>query len=504
MSEQVRTVSQMEPINEDGKMDLAAILEDVLSGFARHLPLFLLLASLTASLCYIRVQRNFVPQYQASETYIVTPSYSVNYNSSNYNRAALNQIILAFPYVISNDAMQRLIAEDLHTGGVPGTIRASSVEDTNAFTITVTANGPQTAYNILQSVVKNYPLIAKDIIGDTSLSLMNSSGIPTTPINAESPKRTALIGIGVIAALFAAVFAFFSVAKKTIRSEDDFRRCLNVKCMGSVPKVRLKGRKGSKAIRIDSKRVPYGFKESIRMLRTRVERRHTEDGTQIFLVSSAIAGEGKSTIAANLALSMASKGVKTLLVDMDLRNSSVMQTLGLPSEQKGITDLIEGKCSIKDILVQDEQSGLLILPAGHTVDIVQHLFEAEETGTMFQICRTLAEYIIVDTPPSSILADASNLAGYADQGIFVVRQDYAPLNKVEEGLDLLYDTGLKLTGCVLNYTVAGAITRLSYGYGRYGYGYGRYGRYGGYGYGGYGRNARGNGYYGNGNAEDED
>lgn len=498
MSEQIRTVSITEPVYEGGKIDPTAVLEDVLSGFVRHFALFLLLASLAASVCYLHVKRNFTPLYQAYETYIVTPSYSVNYNSSNYNRAARQQIILAFPYVISNDAMQRLIAKDLNTGGVPGTIRASSVEDTNAFTITVTAAGPKTAYNILQSVVKNYPIIAKDIIGDTNLSLMNSSGVPTAPINAQSPKRSALIGIGVVTALFAAVFIFFSMVKKTIRTEDDFRQHLNVKCLGSIPKVRLRGRKGSKAIRIDSKRVPYGFKESIRMLRTRVERRHSEDGSQVFLVSSAIAGEGKSTIAANLALSMAAKGAKTLLVDMDLRNSSVMQTLGLPSVETGITDLIEGKCVIKDILVQDEQSGLLILPAGHTVDAVQKLFEAAQTGTMFEVCRTLADYIIVDTPPSSILADASNLAEYADQGIFVVRQDYAPLNKVEEGLDLLYDTGLKLTGCVLNYTAAGAISRLSYGYGRYGYGYGRYGRYGSYGYSGK------NGYYGTGKAVDEE
>ena len=497
MSEEARMVSQAEPAYERGKIDPSAVLEDVLSGFARHFALFLLLASLAASACYLQVKRNYTPMYVASETYIVTPSFSVNYNSSAYNSVALRQIIQAFPYVISNSAMQRLIAEDLGTGYVPGTISATSVEDTNAFTIKVTSSGRKMAYNILQSVVTNYPVIAKDIIGDTSLSLMNSSGIPTEPVNAEEPKKYALIGIGVVTALFAAVFVFFSMMKKTIRSEDDFRLHLNVRCLGSVPKVRLKGRKGSKAIRIDSKRVPYGFKESIRMLRTRVERRHAEDGSSVFLISSAIAGEGKSTIAANLALSMAAKGAKTLLVDMDLRNSSVMETLGLPEAEKGVTDLIERKCVIKDILLQDEQSGLLILPAGHPVDSLQSLFESPQMETLFQICRTMADYVIVDTPPSSILADASNLAGYADQGIFVVRQDYAPLNKVEEGLDLLYDTGLKLTGCVLNYTGASAISRLSYGYGRYGYGYGRYGRYGSYGYG------RKSGYYGNGDAVDE-
>ena len=481
MSAEYRTVSQAQPAYGGGRLDPGNVLEDVLNGFLHHITLFLLAASIAASLFYYQARRSYSPLYEASETYIVTPSYSVNYNSANYNNAALRLIIQAFPYVISNSAMRNLIGQDLGTGYVPGTIRASSVEETNAFTITVTAGNPQTAYDVLQSVVRNYPVIAKDIIGDTNLSLMNASGVPDKPINTQEPKKMALNGIILVTVLFAAVFTFLSMIRKTIRSEEDFHTYLNVKFLGSIPKARLKKRGGSRTIRIDNKKVPYGFKESVRMLRTRVERRQGEDGSKVFLVSSAIAGEGKSTIAANLALSLAAKGTKTILVDMDLRNSSVLKVLGLEETPQGVTDLIEGRCIMKDVLVQDRDSGLLILPAGRPTDASQRLFASPALETMFRICRNLADYVIVDTPPSSILADASNLAGYADQGIFVVRQDYAPLVKVEDGLDLLYDTGLKLTGCILNYTAAGTISRLRYGYGGYGYGYGRYRSYGSYG-----------------------
>ena len=238
-------------------MDFLMILDDVLAGFRRHFPLIILLASLMASIVFFTVQSRYVPKYQTYETYIVTPNYSVNYNSASYERAALLQIIRSFPYVISNNAMQNLIAKDLGTGNVPGTITASSVEETNAFTITVTASSAQTAQKILQSVMANYPVIAKDIIGDTTLTLLTSSGMPTRPINAEDSRRSAMIGVIFVLALFAAGFSAASILRKTIRKEDDFKKTLNVRCLGSVPKATFRRKKNDhdKQIRIDNKRI---------------------------------------------------------------------------------------------------------------------------------------------------------------------------------------------------------------------------------------------------------
>ena len=107
-------------------------------------------------------------------------------------------------------------------------------------------------------------------------------------------------------------------------------------------------------------------------------------------------------------------------------------------------------------------------------------------------------WICFSAPPSSILSDAATLSRFADQGIFVVRQDYAPVDRIREGIDILSDSGLQVAGCLMNYTQA-SVADYAYGYG-YGYGSGRYGskygrygggRYGGsYGNGGYGRRSR--------------
>ena len=494
MSEETRRIEQ--PEQEDGQVDLPALLDDIFAGFARHFALVLACVSLCASLCFWLSVRRYEPLYRVNATYIVTPNYAVNYNSTTYDNSALRQIIKSFPYVVQNGAMQSLIAKDLGRDSVPGRISVSSVEATNAFTIAVTAASPDLAYNILQSVTRNYPQIAKDIIGDTTLTMMSDSGIPTSPINGNDAKRAAMIGVLAVLALFAAAFAGASLLKKTIRKESDFGTFLNVKCFGSVPKATLKRKGGNdRRIRIDNKRVSYEFRESVRTLRTRTERLHTEHGAQVFLISSAIAGEGKSTVAANLALSLAARGKKAILLDMDLRNASALKTLGISGGERGLAELLAGRAAAAELLITDPDSGLMILSGGNGAARARDLLADPGMEKVFAMCRNLADYVIVDTPPSSILADASDLVRFADRGIFVVRQDYAPMEKIRDGIDILYDSGLEIAGCVLNYTQGGFVTRYSYG----GYGYGHYGRYGRTGrYGKYGKY----GNYGTGKAEE--
>ena len=98
----------------------------------------------------------------------------------------------------------------------------------------------------------------------------------------------------------------------------------------------------------------------------------------------------------------------------------------------------------------------------------------------------MADYVIIDTPPSAVVSDASWMSRYVDGGIFVVKQDYAKVDILQEGMEMHAGTGVKIMGTVLNYTVSG-ITGSGYGYGNYGYGRSSYGygsRYGyGYGYG---------------------
>ena len=87
---------------------------------------------------------------------------------------------------------------------------------------------------------------------------------------------------------------------------------------------------------------------------------------------------------------------------------------------------------------------------------------------LFDELKGKADYIILDTAPSALLSDASALAGYADACIYVVSQDFAPVSLIKEGLDLLYESGVRIAGCVLNKTQVGVVgPGTGYGYAPY-------------------------------------
>ena len=470
------------------QLDIFSVIDDVWKGLRRFWLEVLLTVSLFSSVFFWYGKTQVTPLYEASCTFLVNTSSSVNYSSSYYSARAASQIAKTFPYIIKNDALKKIIENDLGVSEIPGTISATAVPDTNMMTVKVQSEDKQAAYDILQSVLRNYGSVAKAVMGETDLTMMNESGIPTVPVNLTGGRRFGAYGFLTGAFLWALFFALQSYFKKTVRSQDDFTKLLSVKCLGATPKVRVKKRTRKKNhILVTDPYVSYGFVEGIRTLRIRVERRQADSGDKVFLVSSALAGEGKSTIAANLALSLADRGMKVFLMDLDFRNSSVMKVLGKEEPEDGLQQVLEGTKVIRDILVKDEATGLSILPAGKSGKNMAQMINSVRLAKVFELLKSMGDYVIVDTPPSSILSDAASLAKYADAGIFVVRQDYAPVERIREGVDLLADSGLEIAGCMLNYAQAG-ISDYAYGYG-YGYGSGRYGsRYGKYG--GYGQKRR--------------
>lgn len=104
------------------------------------------------------------------------------------DNATANQMAKTFPYILESGVLQEIIAQDLGRQSVPGKIEADVMENTNLFTLKVTADDPEMANKILQSVVKNYPTVAEFVIGSSQLTLMDerSSGFPGKSVQLPS------------------------------------------------------------------------------------------------------------------------------------------------------------------------------------------------------------------------------------------------------------------------------------------------------------------------------
>ena len=353
----------------------------------------------------------------------------------------------------------------------------TNISGTNLLTIRVTSSNSDNAYDVLKSVLRNYPEVSQYVVGQTEIKLVDDSGVQRT--GSQGPAiRSALIKGALIGMVIAALMVMISaLTMRTVRSESELRSLLNISCLGTLPLCRKKQRRKKTDTQInilyDDSRSDYI--EAMRLIRTRLERQM--EGKKVLMITSSISGEGKSTVAANLAISMALKGKRVMLVDCDLRNPTLGEIFNLKEEFPGLVSILRGKCSLEDTLYEvtdrGESVGLTLLPGGAKESRLVEILGSETMSDLIDRLRERADVVILDTPPSAMLVDAMMLVKYVDAVAYVVMSDFARRRYVFDGVSELASSGAPIVGCILN---GGKTRGGSYGYygsrSRYGYGYG--------------------------------
>lgn len=188
--------------------------------------------------------------------------------------------------------------------------------------------------------------------------------------------------------------------------------------------------------------------ESYRTLRTNIQYSSFDKEYKTIVVTSSEQGEGKSTTAGNLALSMAQGDKKVILIDCDLRKPSLHKKFQI-SNLVGLSDVIVGKSDLASA-VHRYNKNLVILPSGK---IPPNPSEMLSSKTMTKLLETLKEgfdYIIIDTPPVQAVTDSQILSVKADGTILVVKSERTKKESVQNAIDLLKKVNANIIGTVLN------------------------------------------------------
>jgi capsular exopolysaccharide synthesis family protein len=204
--------------------------------------------------------------------------------------------------------------------------------------------------------------------------------------------------------------------------------------------------------------------EEYRNLRTQILHSSQRQKLQSIVVASVGPSEGKSVTALNLSWLLAqTDGVSALVIDSDLRMPSLADYLGIETE-KGLSEVLAGKSSLKDSIIKLEPSGLHLLPGGEARNDVAELISGPRFKDILREAREMFDYIIIDAPPLGIFTDATVLINHADGALLVVRANHTRYKDVERVLESLPRE--RMLGAVLNQS-EDVLSESHYNYGYY-------------------------------------
>lgn len=277
------------------------------------------------------------------------------------------------------------------------------------------------------------------------------------PFSPASPRKLKLALFGFIAGFGLAfvVSALMEFLRPTFVRPQEIEARLKLRHLAAVPALSdtdshtfAESMAGIRSIVVS----PHSaFAESVRAARIAVDNERRE-AAEVVLMASALPGEGKSVIASNLAHLYAFSGVKTLLVDADIRKGMLSRQL-LPDSGLGLLDCLQAHVEPRLAIVRDRTTGLHFLPATGAEPShmsVPELLSSRRLAEVFSELRREFEVIIVDAPPALPVVDARILAEHADQVVLVSRWRRSPNALVRRAGELLALSGAVMTGVVVN------------------------------------------------------
>jgi capsular exopolysaccharide synthesis family protein len=287
---------------------------------------------------------------------------------------------------------------------------------------------------------------------------------PTVPISPK-PTETALLGAAIGLLITAAIVFLIEFLDDTLKTPDEIKAILEVPVIGFIGELKQNSKKGEDALGVYVAKNPRSpVAEAFRSLRTNLEYSSVDNPVKTILVTSSGESEGKSTIAANLAIVEAQSGKAVVIVDADMRRPKVHLQFSKPNRM-GLSDVVTGKLGIDDVLkTYDQVENLSIITCGTIPPNPAELLGSERMSQTLKDLKMRFDVIILDTPPM-IVSDAQILSSKVDGLVYVVIPGQTRAITAMRPLEELRRIESKVLGVVAN-----KITRnRDYYYGGYNY-----------------------------------
>ena len=414
-----------------------------------------MVASMGVMISHAYISASYVPEYTSMGIYVVTPKQSTGYVYSNKQFAA--SVVTVFQNLMNSDIMNNKIKKDLHVSNLDASMDISLIEETNLMKVTVTSKDPILSFKAVDSIMNNYVDLSEYLTSDAVFELLEDPVVATHADNALMPRKKSLWTGTVCGLITLIILLAISILRRTIKTEAAVEEQLDTTLLGTIyheqknRTVKSKMIQGVKALLITSPVMTPKFIEAFNNIRIKIEYEHDRRPEKnIVLVSSTCENEGKSTVVLNLGLSLAKEGKKVIIIDADMRKPAMYKMLDIPkSKVVDMIKLLQGECGLDEVLYHDRFGVDLVMPTkGHA-----STYELMKSGAMKDLirkCSKMADYVIIDTPPMSMVSDTEAIVDWADFSLLVIRQDYSYEKDIINSINIMNDSNSKFLGCVLN------------------------------------------------------
>lgn len=383
------------------------------------------------------------------------------------------------PLFKSTPTVQAVISK-LHLSQSPGDLASKITttpdEEAPVITVSVTTDSPAGARDVANAVVEAAGAQVQKIEGANAgarIKLVANAQLPAAP---SYPKPSRILPIGLLAGLLVGyVLALMKHRSDTrVRSQDDVEKVTSASVLAVIPQSRGLASTGRQVENSD-----FQTRESLRKLRTNLQFVDPDNPPRVIVVTSSRMGEGKTSVASNLARVLAASGERVLLVDADLRRPMVGTILDKGNADVGLSQLIAGTVRVEDVVEAAEQRNMFTITAGQIPPNPSELLGSKRMKSLLAELRK-DYFVILDAPPLLPVTDAALLLPATDGAILVVEADKTRKEQLAQAIRNVNAVKGHVLGAVINR----AEIRKSKGplgnYGSYG-NYGNYGEYGGYG-----------------------
>ena len=436
---------------------------------------------------YVASHSVYKPVYTSSATLVVRAK--VGTSGAYTSLSASSEMAQIYTEVFTQPSVEELAAAHI---GEPfgGTISASVLGETNLMKLSVTADDPEIAFRHLCAVLEIYPNISYAVFSNAVIDVIQDPQVPTAPSNAFSNSKQMLIVLAA-AGVQLCLIVFLSCLRNTVKNETIFHNRIDAKLLGTVaheaPHLSRKEKllRKKRALLISDGYSSLKLTEDYQKIATRLEwiKKTTQD--KIFTITSVGENEGKSTSASNIAIALVRRGYRVMLLDLDTRKPSIFkifecrrlpspELIGLFSKEIAITPDFLESCRYR-------KSNLFLLMNKKKRTVNSEWISSTLVCQWIHALADEMDFVILDTAPLAVSADAISLTNVADQTILVIRTDRSKVEDINDAAATIISSGGAFAGCILNdvykpFTFFGQIGTDPGGY--YNYGYGAYKRYG--------------------------